>query len=54
MKNRLEAAKILLASNGVIFVHLDYNESHYCKLLMDEIFGQDNFINQIKNIEEKE
>jgi len=47
MKNRLEIARDLLASNGVFFVHLDYNESHYCKLLMDEIFGRDNFQNEI-------
>jgi adenine-specific DNA-methyltransferase len=47
MKNRLEIAKELLATDGVIFVHLDYNESHYCKILLDELFGKDKFINEI-------
>ncbi len=47
MKNRLEIAKKLLAPNGTIFVHLDHNEAHYCKVLMDEIFGRNHFINEI-------
>ncbi|MDA8575532.1 site-specific DNA-methyltransferase [Candidatus Marinamargulisbacteria bacterium] len=47
MKNRLEVAKKLLSENGSIFVHLDYNESHYCKLLLDEVFGRNNFKNEI-------
>lgn len=44
MKNRLELAKKLLREDGVIFVHLDDKETHYCKVLMDSIFGRDNFI----------
>ena len=47
MKNRLEIARELLKDDGVIFVQLDYNEVHYCKILMDEIFGRENFINEI-------
>ncbi len=47
MKTRLQVAKQLLAPNGSIFVHLDWNEVHYCKILMDEIFGRDNFRNEI-------
>lgn len=47
MKNRLQIAKELLAKDGSIFVHLDHNEAHYCKVLMDEIFGRENFINEI-------
>ena len=47
MKNRLMAAKSLLSEDGSIFVHLDFNESHYAKVLMDEIFGEDNFKNNI-------
>lgn len=47
MKNRLEVARELLTENGVIFVHLDYNEVHYCKILLDEIFGREFFINEI-------
>ena len=44
MKNRLEVAKELLRDDGVIFVSLDDSESHYCKLLMDEVFDRENFI----------
>jgi len=47
MKNRLEVAKELLATDGVLFVHLDYNEVHYCKVLLDEVFGTENFVNEI-------
>lgn len=47
MKNRLEVAKELLKEDGVIFVECDYNEEAYLKVLMDEIFGRNNFINII-------
>ncbi|WP_322876238.1 site-specific DNA-methyltransferase [Mycoplasmopsis felis] len=47
MKNRLELARRLLSEDGVIFVNLDYNEVHYCKVLIDSIFGRQNFINEI-------
>lgn len=47
MKNRLLIARQLLSDNGCILVHLDFNESHYCKVLMDEVFGKDNFKNNI-------
>ena len=47
MKNRLELAKRLLAPDGAIYVQLDYNEVHYCKVLMDEIFGRENFQREI-------
>lgn len=47
MKSRLEIARRLLTNNGAIFVHIDYNESHYLKILMDEVFGESNFINEI-------
>jgi adenine-specific DNA-methyltransferase len=47
MKNRLEIARELLSPDGSIFVHLDHNEAHYCKVLMDEIYGRDKFINEI-------
>ncbi|MDD3129621.1 MAG: site-specific DNA-methyltransferase [Candidatus Izemoplasmatales bacterium] len=38
MKNRLEAAKKLLTKDGSIYISIDYNEVHYLKVLMDEIF----------------
>ncbi|WP_367748669.1 DNA methyltransferase [Helicobacter pylori] len=44
MKNRLEAAREFLSDDGSIYINLDYNEVHYCKVLMDEIFGRENFI----------
>jgi adenine-specific DNA-methyltransferase len=47
MKSRLLIAKELLKDNGAIFVQIDHNECHYLKILMDEIFGRDNFRNEI-------
>lgn len=47
MKNRLELAKKLLREDGSIFVQLDYNMVHYCKILMDDIFEEINFKNEI-------
>ncbi|WKC58550.1 site-specific DNA-methyltransferase [Borrelia sp. P9F1] len=47
MKNRLEVAKQLLREDGAIFVSIDDNEQAYLKVLMDEIFGRDNFIHNI-------
>ena len=47
MKNRLDVAYQLLSEDGSIFVQLDYNQLHYCKVLMDEIFGKENFRNEI-------
>ena len=45
MKNRLELAKKLLREDGSIFVQCDDNEQAYLKVLMDGIFGRDNFVN---------
>ncbi len=47
MYNRLKLLKNLLAENGVIFVQLNDDEINYCKVMMDEIFGRNNFINLI-------
>ncbi len=47
MKNRLELAKKLLTPDGSIFIHIDHNQSHYLKVLADEIFGEENFMNEI-------
>ena len=44
MKKRLILAKELLADDGVIFVSIDDNEQAYLKVLMDEIFGEENFV----------
>ncbi|MFP6052612.1 DNA methyltransferase [Helicobacter pylori] len=47
MKNRLEAAREFLSDDGSIYISLDYNEVHYCKVLMDEIFKRENFRSEI-------
>ncbi len=47
MKNRLEVARELLRDDGVIFVSCDDNEQAYLKVLMDEVFGRDNFVGNI-------
>lgn len=44
---RLVKMKRLLAHNGSIYVHLDWHISHYVKLILDEIFGIENFRNEI-------
>jgi site-specific DNA-methyltransferase (adenine-specific) len=44
---RLEQAHRLLATEGTLYFHIDYRESHHCKLLLDEIFGRDCFLNEI-------
>lgn len=45
MRERLTILKNLLAEDGSIWISLDDNEQAYCKILMDEIFGRNNFIN---------
>ena len=47
MKNRLELARELLSNDGAIYIQLDYHQVHYAKVLMDEIFGEDNFEREI-------
>lgn len=47
MRNRLLLAKKLLAPSGAIYVQLDYHQAHYAKVLLDEIFGEDNFQREI-------
>jgi adenine-specific DNA-methyltransferase len=47
MKNRLLVAKELLKSEGSIFIHIDINETHYLKVLCDEVFKQENFVEEI-------
>jgi site-specific DNA-methyltransferase (adenine-specific) len=44
---RLEHAHRLLAREGTLYFHIDYRESHHCKLLLDEIFGRACFLNEI-------
>jgi site-specific DNA-methyltransferase (adenine-specific) len=44
---RLEEARRLLTTSGTLYVHLDWREAHYCKVLLDEIFGRDCFLNEV-------
>ncbi|MGH3472551.1 MAG: DNA-methyltransferase, partial [Nocardioidaceae bacterium] len=44
---RLEEARRLLADDGTLYFHIDYSEAHYCKILLDEIFGRDSFLNEV-------
>ena len=44
---RLARARELLAPHGTLYFHIDYREAHYCKLLLDELFGRDAFLNEI-------
>jgi site-specific DNA-methyltransferase (adenine-specific) len=44
---RLEHAQRVLAEHGSLYVHLDYREVHYVKVLLDAIFGRENFLNEI-------
>jgi site-specific DNA-methyltransferase (adenine-specific) len=44
---RLARARELMAPHGTLYFHIDYREAHYCKLLLDEIFGRESFLNEI-------
>jgi site-specific DNA-methyltransferase (adenine-specific) len=44
---RLEEAYRVLTGNGTIYFHIDYREVHYCKILLDQIFGRECFLNEI-------
>ncbi len=44
---RLVEARRLLTDSGTLYVHLDWREAHYCKVLLDEIFGRDCFLNEV-------
>ena len=47
LEPRLTHAHRLLAESGTLYFHIDYREAHYCKLLLDEIFGRESFLNEI-------
>lgn len=47
MKNRLSIARELLSEDGNIFIHIDINEIHYLKVLCDEVFNRNNFVEEI-------
>jgi site-specific DNA-methyltransferase (adenine-specific) len=47
LEPRLREAHRLLGPTGTFYFHIDYREAHYCKLLLDEIFGRHCFLNEI-------
>jgi site-specific DNA-methyltransferase (adenine-specific) len=44
---RLQHAHRLLRDDGTLYFHIDYREAHHCKLLLDEIFGRECFLNEL-------
>lgn len=47
MRDRLVILRSILSEKGVIWINLDDSESHYCKILLDEIFGRKNFLSNV-------
>jgi len=47
LEPRLVEAYRILAPNGSLYFHIDYREVHYCKILLDSIFGRESFLNEI-------
>jgi DNA modification methylase len=47
MHNRFDNIRKLMKPNSSILVHMDYKAIHYIKVLMDEVFGRENFMNEI-------
>jgi adenine-specific DNA-methyltransferase len=50
LRERLALMKEILADDGSIYIHIDCKVGHYVKVLMDEIFGEEHFINDITRI----
>jgi site-specific DNA-methyltransferase (adenine-specific) len=47
LESRLVEAYRILSTHGTMYFHIDYREVHYCKLLLDQIFGRQCFLNEI-------
>ena len=47
LRDRIEKTERVLTSDGSFFLHLDYREIHYAKVMCDEVFGRESFINEI-------
>lgn len=47
LRPRFEDAYRVLHPHGSFFLHIDYREVHYCKVILDEIFGRESFVNEI-------
>ena len=50
LRERLALLRELLADNGSLYLHIDYKVGHYVKVLLDEVFGQKNFRNDITRV----
>lgn len=50
LRERLILIKKLLSENGTLYLHIDCKVGHYVKIILDEVFGRDNFINDIARI----
>jgi site-specific DNA-methyltransferase (adenine-specific) len=47
LRPRLQEAWRVLKPDGSLYFHIDYREVHYCKVMLDQIFGRENFLNEI-------
>jgi site-specific DNA-methyltransferase (adenine-specific) len=47
LRPRLEESRRVLAAHGTLYLHVDPRESHYCKVLLDDVFGRDCFLNEV-------
>jgi site-specific DNA-methyltransferase (adenine-specific) len=47
LEPRVREARRVLADTGTLYLHVDYREAHYCKLLLDEIFSRPCFLNEL-------
>src|SRR3954471_24055017 len=47
LEPRLREVRRLLHPTGTLYFHIDWREAHYCKLLLDELFGRDCFLNEL-------
>lgn len=47
LRRRLILIRELLSDDGVAYVHLDYRKAHYAKIVLDEVFGENNFLNEV-------
>jgi adenine-specific DNA-methyltransferase len=50
LRERLVLLKRILSDRGSIYVHIDYKIGHYVKIVMDDVFGEENYINEISRI----
>ena len=47
LRPRLEQTRRILAESGTLYLHVDPRESHYCKVLLDQLFGRECFLNEV-------